>query len=163
MKVTKEQLLNVWGVLEAVSKQKAPVRFAYGIAKNMRLLKDEVGAIQEARMPPEKFQEFERKRIKICRDLADKDDNGQPVVLGIQFKVTENEAELNEKIDALREEYKEAIEEFNEREKEVVKLLKEEVEFDVYKVDFSEFPEKMSAEQMEVLLDFVNEDEEQDK
>jgi hypothetical protein len=173
MKVTKGQLLGIWDVLEKVGKQKAPIKFAYGLAKNKRLFKDEIGAINEARVPPESFQEFEKKRITVCRKLADKDDKGQPItidvlgsngeILSSRFQTTENAIKLDEEINALREEYTDAINEFDEREEEILKLLEEEVEFDIFKIAFSQFPDKMSADHMEVLLDFVDDDSEQEE
>lgn len=67
-----------------VSEKKLPVRISYAIAKNIKILTKE-------------YKTLEEERLKLCREYAEKDTKGQPIIVENTFKIsTENEQKLEE-------------------------------------------------------------------
>lgn len=75
--------------LQAVQMKKFPVRVSYAIAKNLKVLLKE-------------HEDFEYSRIEICKDYAEKDEKGDPLVEdGSYVILDEKKQEFNEEIDSL--------------------------------------------------------------
>lgn len=92
--------------LQAVQAKKFPVRVSYAIAKNLKVLLKE-------------HEDFEYSRIEICKDYAEKDEDGNSLVQDGSYVIPdEKKQEFNEEIDT---------------------LAKIEAELNIVKVDLSEF------------------------
>lgn len=163
MEIKKRQLVKVWNTIDRLGARQCHRKFAYGLMRNRKILQDEIDILQDLSKPTDGWQAFEEKRIGICRELADKDENGEPKVQGNQFLVTEKKEELDERIEKLREEHKDDLDEFERREKEFDEILDEDISIDIYKIKLSLFPEQISVYELEVLDDFIINDEEEDK
>jgi len=161
MKTKRENVISVFGVMNVLSEEKTTAKGAYAIAKNKKIAEGEVKAIEEAQknvIIPDKFKEYDEKRIKLCEELADKDKDGNPVKInnGQQFAISpESQEVFNEKLQSLREEYKEAIEEKDKVEKDFLDLLAEEVEVDFHKVKIDDLPDNVTASQIEALDEII--------
>ena len=115
MIVKRQRLLEIHRALTALAEHARGVKLSYAIARNLGRLREEVEAIQKAGSPSKAFQEFEQARVAFCQALAVKDVQGRPVVEQGQY-VIDDQAQLNEHVDKLREQYTEAI---SEREKQI--------------------------------------------
>ncbi|MBD3260093.1 MAG: hypothetical protein GF334_00145 [Candidatus Altiarchaeales archaeon] len=151
----KSEVLAINAILARISKdgtEEAPTklsrRFAYGIAKNSRRIKDEVESIQEAMKP---VSEYEQKRIDLCKKYADKDDEGNPILKDNVYQGLRDNEEFRKEIDALSDEYEKSIEGVNT-------ILSEETAIDFYEIPLDDFPEQISVGEMEVLLPLVKEE-----
>lgn len=161
MKMKRENVVGVFGVMNILSEEKTTAKGAYAIAKNKKIAEAEVKAIQEAQQKvtmPETFQEYEKKRIELCEEVSDKDENGNSIKInnGQQFAIPEErQEEFATKLAALREEYKEAIEAKDKVEKDFFDLLSEEVEIEFHRVKIDDLPNNITASQIEVLGDII--------
>jgi hypothetical protein len=165
MKVTREQFIQLWTVLNSLAEEKTTAKGAYGIAKNRRIAKAEIEAIQEAQKNqkvPEGIYEFETKRIALCEQYADKDEAGKPILdtnpLNAEqktFRLRENIVVFNEELQKLMEEYKPAIEERDLLTKQFQDFLKEETDIDFWKISFSDLPNKISAHEIDILGEII--------
>lgn len=161
MKMKRENVINVFGIMNVLSEEKTTAKGAYGIAKNKKIAEAEVKAIQEAQQKvemPEKFNEFDKKRIELCEEVADKDEDGKPIKInnGQQFSISEErQDEFSEKLKALREEYKEAIEQKDKIEQDFIDLLSEEIEVEFHKVMIDDLPNNITANQIEALDEII--------
>lgn len=161
MKMKRENVINVFGIMNVLSEEKTTAKGAYGIAKNKKIAEAEVKAIQEAQQKvemPEKFNEFDKKRIELCEEVADKDEDGKPIKInnGQQFSISqEKQEEFAEKLKALREEYKEAIEQKDKIEQDFIDLLSEEIEVEFHKVMIDDLPNNITANQIEALDEII--------
>lgn len=161
MKMKRENVINVFGIMNVLSEEKTTAKGAYGIAKNKKIAESEVKAIQEAQqkvMMPEKFNEFDKKRIELCEEVADKDEDGKPIKInnGQQFSISEErQDEFSEKLKALREEYKEAIEQKDKIEQDFIDLLSEEIEVEFHRIMIDDLPNNITANQIEALDEII--------
>ena len=164
MKFTRQNLIQAWHTLNGLSNLKTTAKGAYGIAKNIRLIRVEIESIQEARNKiklPEVFEEYEKKRVALCEEYADKNEDGSVVQAngpnGPVFKITERNDEFLKVLNPLNEEYKDAINEKEKIEKEFADFMNEEIDYEFHAIKAEDFPNEMSAQQMSVLGDIVTE------
>lgn len=78
--------------VDGIADKKFPVKLSYGISKNIRKLESEV-------------ETYQRERIRICENLAAKDEDGQPVMIktesGAEVYDIPDEKLLNQEIKEL--------------------------------------------------------------
>ena len=163
MKIKNSELELLARTLVRFGQEKVHRKLAYGIVRNKKLLETCIEALNTAKVLPDKYIEYEELRIKMCADFAEKDERGEPKTKfvpkqGNVFDITEEKMEeFEEKMKALRVEWKEAHEEKDKHEEEILSLLEEEVEFDFYQIDIDFFPEEMSPADMEILMPLIKE------
>lgn len=153
MKAKKSDILTVYSVLEQLSKGAHQVKFSYFIAKNKKKLKDEVDLLKELALPSEKYQEYDQKRANLAKDMADRDNNGKPIVSENTYVITENRKKFDDAVDALKNEYEEAIKEFDEKIGQYRDILKEEIDFDGHAIKVEDLPEKIEPALIELFMD----------
>lgn len=109
--------------------------FQYAINKNFRALKPEFESINkelEVKKP------FEKDRIALCKEYAEKDPKGNPIMVAGNYRIPQNiEEEWNKKLDELKEKYKLAI-------KEAEDFMKQAIELEIHKVPLDEVPDILS-------------------
>ena len=163
MKISREKLFSLNVLFDRLSAQKTNVHFHYNVAKNKRLLVPELECIQEARKPSEKFNEFTKKRIELCKEYCKKDEDGNDVIIGAgtnqsRFDFEEGkQEELDEAIKPLTEEYKEVIKEHEDKEKQFFELLNEEVEIPFTLFKLKHMPQEVLGSDVEMLFDLIEE------
>jgi len=153
MKAKKSDIMKVYAVLEQMSKGVHPIKFSYFVAKNKKKLKDEVELLKELALPSEKFQEYDVRRAELAKSLADYDSSGRPIIRDNTYVIIKNKEEFDTKIDALKEEYEEAIKEFDEKIGAYKDILKEEMEFDGHAIRMEDLPEKIEPVLIELFMD----------
>jgi len=158
MKINREKLLEMWSVFEQLLEDKKSVKFHYNILKNKRLIQPEVDSLKESNDPPEKFQEFEQTRIKLCQDYSEKDDNGQVKTDNGSFVlVEETKEEFETKLKELKDDHKEMFEGMEKSHAEFMELLKEDVDIDFVKIPMSIMPDSLTGREVDLLFDIVEE------
>lgn len=155
-----EDLFQMLNTLKEIGKVKSSIKFAYGIAKNKKIVQEEVDLIQKIIEPSEELKQFEKDRVKLCEEFADKDDGGQILFVDGSYSIKEKRTEFNEKLKELREKYKELIDEQEEKNEKFMEVLKENMdkELDFYKIKFEYFPDEITPEHLEVLMPLIKED-----
>lgn len=166
MKLAREQVVAIYGILKNLGQEKISAKGAFAIVKNKDLAEREVKQIEEAQqklVTPElkdKLMEYDKRRIEECRLLADKDDKGIPIIENNLFKLSpESRTLLAEKIQNLHNEYKETFTQKESIDKEFEEVLKEEIEIGFHKIKIEDFPAKISPAEMEALVPLVWEEE----
>lgn len=167
MKVSREKLFVLNMFLDRIKQEetKKNVFFLYSIAKNKELIKSELTALEEARKPSEKKQEYEAKRIELCKKYCKKEESGNPIILDLGLPTArfdfdiEEKNKFDEEMVPLQEEYKEILEEEKIQMEEFNNLLKEEIEVNLIKFQLSKLPESMTGNDFDILyeLDLIKE------
>ncbi len=165
MKTTRENLLQVSMILETLMQKEMKAKGAYGIAKNKKVVEEEVEVLREAQakiQPMEEYLEFEKQRIDVCKDFSDKDENGEAKTIsgpgGGQFMIPdEKKPDFEAKVEELKEEFKEAIEDKDKKEAEWNELLSEEIELDVHVIKIDFLPDNITPAQIDILGEIVSE------
>lgn len=158
MDFTRENLVQIWGVLSGLAQEKTTAKGAYCIAKNKRIVETEVKSIEEAQKNqklPDGIGEFESKRITLCEEFCDKDEEGKNKVNDNSFVITERRFEFNEALSRLRDEYKEALDARVKQEEEFLSFLRETVDINFHVINVSDLPDNITAQQLEVLGDII--------
>lgn len=159
MKINREKLLELWALFDKLSQDKYSVKFHYTLLKNKRLLDPEVESLRKANEPPEEYANYEKKRIKVCNDFCEKDNDGTPKIDGNNFVIPEEvKTKFEEKLEELKVEYKSTLDSIEESKKEFNELLKEDVEIDFVSIPMSIIPEELVGQEVEILFDLIDEE-----
>jgi hypothetical protein len=132
------------------------VKFAYAIVKNKRIVEDEIKLLSESLKASDKFTEFDKKRVEIVKEHADKDEKGEAKIEGNQYVVSDTKA-MEAAIDPLKEEYKDAIEAREAQIKEFSEMLEKEINIELYKIKQDDLPKDISVAQLESIRWIVEE------
>ncbi|RQW76720.1 MAG: hypothetical protein EHM14_15950 [Methanothrix sp.] len=160
---TRRQVLAVWNVLEELSDRKSDdLRWAYHVAKNKALIKPEVDALRAAQKPDEDFDAYDKARIELCKNHAQRDPNThEPLTTdnGRRFLIDHTrQAEFDAAAEKLKEEHKPALDRYEEKMKAFEKFLDEEIPSPVWHpIPYMCLPKDITPRQVEVLIDVVKE------
>ena len=151
-KLANEVLIGARGTKEVNPK------FLYGMKKNKDKIQSIVVEFQKSifeRKQHEKADEFQNKRVELCKVYSKADDKGEPIIKDNQFQFEQEKyKEFQEKFKELQEEYAEVVEETKKFEEEMAKTLEEELEFDIYKVKVDWLPTGViTGDQLTFLYD----------
>jgi hypothetical protein len=146
MKLTRENVLPLWTLSKFLkeTKQRIALGAASNIGKNFRVLSAEIENIKEVEkkkiesFPPE-IKEYDEKRIELCKQFADKDENGEPILIdrgsqGKEFKLTEKRSEFDVALKEIQITYASSLEKQEELNKEFNDFLASEIELELMKI-----------------------------
>ena len=88
----------------------------------------------------EKFKEYIEKRNTLIQQYVDRNEQGQPVLVNNEPKITEMIVEYQDKLKELNEEYKELIEKLNKKNEINNNFLQQNVKIKIYKVEEKDIP-----------------------
>lgn len=126
------------------------IKFAYICLKNKKKIEEEIKLFEEVIKPHPKFEEYEQQRIKLCEIHAEKDNNNEPIILKDQYKIIDQSKFENE-LNILKKDYIDIIEDRTDQIKEYNKMLEDNIEIEFEKINFSEIPENISADELESI------------
>jgi len=150
--MTRKKIRFFWEGIQAIITDDLDRKLAYAIARNRSRLRSVVEAIEEASKP---VPAFEKKRVELAREMAQKDGSGNPIMMPDQKSfVVADMVTFNEKLETIRKSTKQTA-----RDKQVEKFMEEKEEVDIYQVPFELFPDTIRPDIMEALLPMVEEEE----
>jgi hypothetical protein len=154
MKIKKDVVVKLWNELEKISQSGAqPIKYSYFIAKNKSAIKDEATALTSIVKPSESFAIYDSKRAELARSLADKDADGNPLIVNGSYQLTENEQAFQKQFAALKEEFKETIDEVEKQVEKYNELLEETFNFKGYKIKMADLPQTMESATLELFIE----------
>lgn len=171
------QLQNLHEGLKETSKLQG-AKFAYAVAKNKKLIEDEVSALNEGITPAERYAEYDTKRVDLAKEHSKKDKKGAPVIkTSINgLKVSEEQLEglsaqerasvvqeydvkdmkkFEKELELLRVEYKEEIDARAKQLADYAKLMDEDSKIEFHKVKEENIPEDITGEQLERISEII--------
>jgi len=153
MSMTNKEAFILHAVIGKFEKEdKVPTKFAWALMRTKKKLKALVDSMNELRQPSEEIQEYEKKRIALCEEYSEKDEDGKPVIENQNYKILEGKREaLDEEIKKLRDENKEAFDAQEAKMKELDELMEEEADVEVYKVKEQYLPDTISVGDLQIL------------
>ena len=140
--------------LETVKDLKG-VKFAYSIIKNKKKIEEEIKLFEEVIKPSSAYEEYERKRIVLCEIHAEKDTEGRPVVVGDKYKLIDIDI-FNAELEKLKGGYQDIIEERISQINEYNKVLDEDIDIDILKINFNDLPSDITPKQLESIDFMIN-------
>ena len=142
-------------VLQKIIKVSKDVKFTYKLIKNKNLIKDIITNLDEVRtVKDEKYEEYDAKRVALCKEYCDKDDNGNPVLFDNVFQGLIGNVVFSEKIKLLNEESAECINNYKKKIKDIEDIFNEDFDNSVewVEVDINEVPNVVDGEDLEMLI-----------
>ena len=133
------------------------VKFAYAVNRNIKQLQTEIDAVQKAIEPTSEFSAFEKERVKVAEEYAEKDGKGKPKVENGQYVFGDKLDEYQKRYDKLIEEHKPAVDAREKQIEDVNKLLDEEVEVNLYKIPLASVPEGITTAEMNKIMPIIDE------
>lgn len=143
-------LFPLYAGLEAVSNI-GGARFAYGVSKNKKILLDELRTIEETNKPTEAYQVFEKERIALCEKMANKNEKGEPKIVGNTYDIP-NLKKFNAELDKLKEGHKEAVDEMQKKNEDYKTLLDQDATVEFFKIKEETIPETMTAKLLDPIM-----------
>jgi hypothetical protein len=98
------QLTKAKKALDAVSDYDG-IDFAYAVFKNKKLIDNKLMEVDFIKNVSPQIVEYENKRVSLCEEFAQKDDNGIPMIEDDLYVIEDKETFRN-KMDELFEQYK---------------------------------------------------------
>jgi hypothetical protein len=131
-------------------------KFSYAIVKNMRAFEKFLKELADYHKthPIEKEEEFHQKRIELCEQFAEKDENGKAIIENRAYKLPEDQTEFKAAFEALKEEYKVTVISIEQRDEEARAFADEEVEVEIFTIREEHMPDDISGEHR-VFLEFM--------
>ena len=156
VKMTYKDLVSLWNAIYEIGERKG-TKFAYAVLKTKQNIEPLINELARLQLPPKRFVEYDEKRIALCTEYSDKDENGNPKTDGDNFVVDSRRSEFDEKMKALSEEYSDAQSEFESKIFEYNAKLGQSVEVSIHKIPISDFPSDMTSTELERFMVFVSE------
>jgi sensor histidine kinase YesM len=160
--LTRQQVSDLYSGLQGVASVKG-AKFAYAVARNISLLKNEIEALSEAYKMDEGYTTYEKERMELAKSHAEVDDKGKPkttIVNGSSEFVVKDHSAFEADFEKLKETHSDA---FYGREKQVEEfkeLLESETEVELHALQSENVPEDITAGQLTSIFEIVAEPEE---
>ena len=156
--------------IESCSELKG-IKFAYSLAKNKKAIEKEMDALQEAIAPSKEFAEYDKKRIELCNQHAEKDETGKAKMEVVGYSIVggqkkeesefvfteENRKIFRKELEVLRKEYKEVMAARDKQIEEFNKFLEKENDFKPYVIAYKDIPEDITSGMMNSIIELVGE------
>ena len=155
MEKTKQDILSLFNAIDQLGHLKG-VKFTYGIARNINILKPEVESLQEAAKQSEDFTAYEKSRLEILEKYAEKDKDGKSVIKNNEYVISDRKS-FDKAFKKLRSENKKTLDDRQVQLKEVEKLLKEESTIKFHKIKVDDVPEDITTAQMNSIFALIDE------
>lgn len=148
------QILNL---VETLSQLDLPgAKFAYGVSRNIHILKPHVQALQEARKASPDFMQYDKERAGLAKKYSKKDEKGKPVIVGTEY-VLEDRESFDKDFAELQQKYSEAIQKREQQMREFAELADKDVEVELYKIKLADVPQEITTAQMNDIYELIEE------
>jgi hypothetical protein len=157
--MTNQELIDLHVAMLGIGDAPADPEFCFALATNVKATEPFYDKLIEFGKAPEKYREYEGKRIALCHEFAAKDGDGRPRIDETKNFIIppESKAGFEERLEAVKEEYKEAIDAFKEQRAQTDLHMEEEVEGlpTLKRVPLSIFPKIITPNRMRFLLPII--------
>ncbi|MCK5016581.1 MAG: hypothetical protein KAS32_05845 [Candidatus Peribacteraceae bacterium] len=154
----RQDVLAIWNVLESLGNEQTSVEFAYVVAKNQALIKDEYESVKKSILPSKSYQKYEEARLEIAKINASKNSTGQPNMANGNIIIDPNNVEkIKGELEKLNKENEEAIKERELQMKEAEDFFEQEINIEFETTLISNFPKTLTPNQMKYLIQFIKE------
>lgn len=134
------------------------VKFAYTVARNLNSLKPIIKSMDAALKIPKEFTEYEKARVALGKEHADKDAAGNPKVEGSHFIIS-NMAKFDAELATLQGKHKAAIDARQTQLDEYAKLQDDEVEVELFPIAQNLLPNDISTKELNDMFVLIQAEE----
>ena len=143
--------MNMLNKLPLVSNLKG-FKLAYAVARNKAALTAESKLLEDARKPSEAFILYNKERIELCKELAEKEENGKPKIVHGAYVGVEDHPDWDERFGALEDKHREAVDAHDKMIVDYNEALETEIDFEMYMIGVDQIPEDITVAQMDAIM-----------
>lgn len=136
-------------------------KFVYATSRIQDFVEREFKSISKVITPSDNYRKYERERSELAMKYANTDKDGNPVILGKEYVIKKDRDIFDKEIAKLKKKYKDAVDERKKQVESIEDFLEEETEFESYGIKFEYLPMTLNKNQMNSLMEFITEDEEE--
>ena len=157
------ELLNLYKALDQLGNLSG-VKFAYGVSKNISLIKPEIELLEKALLPSNEYKKFDDERIELVKKFTKKDKDGKPVMIrdlvkGESYDIEEGkQAELDKEFEVLKKANQKVYDLRQKQIEEYLELLKVESQIKLHKIMLSDVPKEITVRQMHGLSEIITDE-----
>ena len=174
IQLKRSQVVSLGKILKSMSSKSFDFKIAYAIAKNKKVIQDEIDAIEEASRVSPEYEEYAKEHVALLRKHAKKDDKGNPVVRladrfgnAIERRVADEPVvevvdliepvSFQKEFEELRAKYAQVLVVYEEMNIKKQASMNEVVELEIHALSAGTIPDNMqiSGEDMDALLLFL--------
>ena len=152
--MTKQQCIELFQALNAVGHLRG-VKFSYGIAKNIFLLKTEIDALKKAIEPSSEFIAYDKLRVELAVKYAKKE-NDKPIIQNNEY-IIEDRVAFDKAFENFKKEHKAVIDEREKQINEYKEFLKEDIKLTLFRVKLADIPKDISASELSGIISIIDE------
>ena len=157
--ITRKDLIELYKLLNSLQlPSDVNAKFTYGLYKNITLIQPEIDALRTIMIEDQQIDEFEQKRLELCNQYAQKDENGNPIIQNNEF-IIDNIEEFTNKFKELETQYKDVLEKNKQKIQEINNILNEEIEQPIYCLDLNTIPNGIGLKEMKYLSLLIKNEE----
>ncbi len=145
--------------LQAVGGLKG-IKFAYAVAKNLKIVNSELEIIEKLRMPSKEYiKTYDKERLELCEKYCEKDEKDEPKtnVTGYEF-TPENRKKFEREVEELKAKHPGVVKEYEDQIEEYNKMIGEEMEIELFMIDQANIPEDITTGQLSGIIQIVKEE-----
>jgi hypothetical protein len=153
----RKKILAMQQAFSQLEKGQHSFKFSYFIARNNKLVKEEVEIWQKMILPAGKFKEYEDKRMDMIKKFAEKQSNGiYKIENGEYIIVPEKQKDFDKEIEKLKKRYKKALDEREKQMKDFDDSLENlDVDLKFSTIDIKDMPEEITPLQVEAFIELI--------
>ena len=149
----KKDLFTLHESLTSLAKIKS-TKFGYFVLKNLKIIEPEIDTLREMGKSSEGLRAYEKKRVGLCVELSEKNEDGTPKVVNNEYVILDMET-LNTRLLTLRSEHKDDFDAEELKLKDLNVILQDEIDFELYKIKLDSIPDGLSAEDLLALDELI--------
>ena len=153
-----KDLLDLFSALEYVNSDTCSAKFKYGIARNKKIIENQIKILQDLIKPSDAYIQIENERLAICHKYCERDENNNPRMINNMFVMKEDtRAESDTEITEFMAKNKDIFDAAVKRSQELTALLEEEIDIPLYSIPIDAIPDTIKQSEMDVFarLDMI--------
>jgi hypothetical protein len=155
-KIKNIDLINLYNTLQKFKKVEVSKYFSYAIVKNSSIIENDYNILKSMSTNTKEYIQFLSERENICKKYAYRDENDKPIIENNKYSIVEDwKEEFKQEIKSLIESNQYVLQSQKEQSDQYQNILKEEVEFDFFMVDFDFIPNEVTPEDLKYISFFV--------
>jgi len=160
--MTNQELVDLQVAMLAIGDAPADPEFCFALANNVKALQPFYDKLMKSGKTSPEYREYEGKRLALCAEFAAKDADGRPKTdENKNFVIPqESKAGFEERLEAVKEEHKDAIDGFKKQKEETAARMEEEADGlpKLMRVPLAIFPKMITPNRMRFLLPIIETD-----
>ncbi|OGW36134.1 MAG: hypothetical protein A2X58_08625 [Nitrospirae bacterium GWC2_56_14] len=132
-------------------------KFAYAIAKNIKLVEDECNLLRGLTKPNDAFMEYNGKREALAQKYCEKNEDNTPKTNDNEYVMGVGKLKFKQEHSALLIEYADAIAEYNSKLADFNALLEENADIELFKISSELLPDAITPKHVVAIMAVIEE------